>query len=672
RITGVPGINFGYPVVDTDGRVQAVVFAAVSTDWLAGLVDPGVLPAGASVTVLDRRLQLMAHLPSSVGDDDVLSTASAALPGRLAERREGGGIRVTAADGSAWHFTYVPLGGMSLATAPYLLLGLPLDALHAQLAPFVRMQPLMVMVAQAVLALLVWFGVRGLVVQPVRGLVEAASSLAEGVRGVRLPERHRVAELSLMGTAFNHMANQVDGAVRAYRVLSAGNRTLLREHEEQRLLDAMCRVVVEHGSYRYAGVAYVTEAGIQQMAGAGEDEGFTAYLQAHWQTALAHQTPTVRALSSGEPVVQQFMDREAGHGLFQLAASRGLHSGVILPLKVDGRIIGALTVYSSAPDAFAAREMRLLAELADDLSFGIVTARLRERESRADAHLRRVAYFDDATGLPNRVRFLDQLATSVTARRDVAVLVVELFNYWEIATALGHATGHEFLQVVAERLRSRGAEHLARVAQSELAVRVDVSDETAACHFADDLLAALATPALLSSISVDIDATVGVAVGRGDDGERLLQAARLAAREAKKSHARVLLAHPRLDNDWRDRLRLAADLREAIDERHLSIHLQPQVDLRTGEVCGVEALARWRHPEHGVISPAQFIGLAERTGLIRNLTQAILEAVSAQAARHAAAGLHLPIAMNVSARNLHDPAFFRCLKDALETWPQAR
>ncbi|HCO42813.1 MAG TPA: phospholipase, partial [Gammaproteobacteria bacterium] len=103
-----------------------------------------------------------------------------------------------------------------------------------------------------------------------------------------------------------------------------------------------------------------------------------------------------------------------------------------------GRIIGALTVYSTAPDAFAAREMRLLAELADDLSFGIVTARLRERESRADAHLRRVAYFDDATGLPNRVRFLDQLATSVTARRDVAVLVVELFNYWEIATALGH------------------------------------------------------------------------------------------------------------------------------------------------------------------------------------------------------------------------------------------
>ena len=134
----------------------------------------------------------------------------------------------------------------------------------------------------------------------------------------------------------------------------------------------------------------------------------------------------------------------------------------------------------------------------------------------------------------------------------------------------------------------------------------------------------------------------------------------------------MLLAHPELDKEWRERLILAGDLRAAIDMKALQVHVQPQLDLRSGRICGMEALARWRHPLHGDVSPARFIGLAEKTGLIRPLTYAILDGVCELAARHAAAGLLLPIAVNVSTRNLHDPQFVGRIKELLERWPLPR
>ena len=660
RITGVPGINFGYPVRDRDGRLQSVVFAAIGTDWLAELVDRDVLPAGATVTVVDDHLQVLAHFPPGAGSGALLA-ASPILNADIGKHPDGGSFTVLGPHEVEWRYTYVPLGGLTPPDAPYLLLGLPPDALQAQLVPFTRYQLFTVIAALVALAVVAWLVVHRLVLWPTRRLSLAASRLAEGERGVRLPESRHVIELAVMSNAFNRMATQVDGAVRAFQVLSAGNRSLLREYDEERLLQAMCEVVVEEGGYRYAWVAYMTQSGIQQVAGAGDDGGFAAYLQSRWQTVLEHQTPTIRALTSGEPVAQQFLGQGTPQDMYQTAASRGLHAGLVLPLKVDGQVIGCLTIYAGEPDAFLAREQLLLAELADDLSFGIANVRLRQ-----------LAYFDAVTGLPNRGRFLDELATVAGNQRQVAILVVELHNYWEVATALGHACGDEFLQLVAERLRSQEVRQVARLAQSEFVLRLDTADESAACHCADRVLAALAAPAGLSVISVDIEASVGVAVGGAERAERLLQAARLAAREAATGHGRVLLAAPQPDGAWNDRLRLAVDLRAAIDARTVRVQLQPQVDLHSGQVCAMEALARWWHPQHGELAPTRFIGLAERTGLIRGLTRTVLQTVCEQAARRTATGRAVPVAVNVSARSLRDPSFVGQLSEMLERWPLPR
>ena len=678
RITGVPGINFGFPVTGANGEVVAVVFAAIGSRWLAELVDSSTLPGGATLVLLDHDLNELLRHPAQAPDGLVMPVPRAALAALIQRQPLGGSIPVPAAGAAdpSHHYTYLRLGGDVVYDAPYLVLGWPQDELATSLTAITRRQPLVVFGALLLLAALVWQLVNAVVMAPVHRLAVAASRLAGGEQGVRLPAGGRVAELLAMRSAFNHMADRIDGAMRAYAVLSTGNRTLLREQDERSLLEAMCRVGVEAGGYRCAWVAYVTETGIQPMAQAGDDGGFAAHLQARWDTALTHETPTARAIASGEAVVMKDATATpATHDLFQAAASRGLRAGLVLPLRVDGSVIGALTLYSAEADAFNQREVALLSEMADDLSFGIAIARLREREQQAAVRLRHLAYFDAVTGLPNEASFVEH-TTGLAAGSSgcLAVVVVQVQNYWEIAATLGQASGDEFLNDVARRLGAQSPTLLARVAQSEFALLLADADEAAASREANRTLASLALPAQLASVGVDIQATVGIAVGgrRPGDAQRLLQAAKLAAHEAGDGASRVLLAHPDLDKQWRERLILAGDLRAAIDRRALQVHVQPQLDLRSGRICGMEALARWRHPLHGDVSPARFIGLAEKTGLIRPLTYAILDGVCELAARHAAAGLLLPITVNVSTRNLHDPEFVGRVTGLLGRWPLPR
>jgi predicted signal transduction protein with EAL and GGDEF domain/HAMP domain-containing protein len=673
RITGVPSLNFGLPVARANGEVVAVVFASVGTRWLAELVDPATLPDGATLVLLDHRLNELMRYPAQAPDNRVLPVPRAALAASIERQPPGGQLAgdVAADVDRALRYIYLRLGADRLSDSPYLVLGWPADKLATDLNAATLRQPLLVLVALLLLAAVAWLVVNVLVLAPVHRLAHAASRLAEGEHGVRLPAGSRVTELVTMSDAFNHMAHRIDGAMRAYAVLSAGNRTVLREPDEENLLQAMCQVVVEEGGYRCAWVSYLDGAGVKTMASAGNDGGFAAYLQTHWQTALAHRTPTARAMISGQPVMLADSSEPAEHDLFAAASGRGLRSGLVLPLKVDARVIGALTIHAAQTDAFHAHEQALLAETADDLSFGIATARLRRSEAQALARLRQQAYFDAVTGLPNEASFLDQARAVCSGGAELAVLVVRLENYWEIAATLGQVSGDAFLAEVATRLEALAPTLLARVEQSEFALLCSDVDAAAANHQANEVLAALRAPAQLSRIGVDIAATIGIAVGgrRAGDAERLLQAAKLAAHDASRRSQLVLLAHPELDREWRDRLTMAADLRAAIDARQLRVYAQPQLDLRTGAICCMEALARWSRVPGGEVSPGRFIALAEKTGLIRPLTYAILEGVRDLAEAHARAGLVIPIAVNISARNLHDPEFVGRLADLLQRWP---
>ncbi len=677
RITGVPSINFGYSVKDAAGLVQAVAFVAISADWLTSISAPSVLPVGSTVKLLDPRKRLLVRypaLPTALADrpdpsDPLLSEALAARP-------DGGSFASRGLDGEARVYAYTRLGVTAgLDNGPYLVVGMPLGALQTRLDRMSRWQMVGAAAVVMLVAALTWVVLDRRAIAPARRLAVVARRLADGESGVRLDGAGGATEFQAVAHAFDHMAMRTDAAVRALMVLSAGNRVLLRATNEAELLREMCEVAVSVGGYRYAWVAYVVKTGLQQMATAGDDGGFAGYLQTHWDAALAHQTPTARALTSGQPVVLKDAAAElADHDLFEAAANCGLRAGLVLPLRVDGAVQGVLTIYAAQPEAFSAREIKLLSEMADDLSFGISTLRLRERHDRVDAHMRRLAYFDPPTGLPNQAAFLDQLAERrASSGEPPSVLVVDLQNHWELAATLGSACGDEFLRVVAGRLQALSPGLLARVAQSEFALVLWGADEATTRRYAERVLASLRTPANLSAVNADINATVGMAlVGpERDDGQRVLQAARLAAREAQLGSG-GLLAGPELEQQWAERLALVVDLRSAIDAGDLRLHLQPQLDLRSGRICGFEALARWHHPVHGDVPPSRFVPLAERTGLVGPLTYAVLEAAREIAARHAQAGLLLPIAVNISVHNLQDLEFLSRIGEFLGRWPLPR
>lgn len=670
RITGAPGINFGYPILGNDGEVTAVVFAAISTRWLAELVGSAQVPDGTTALLLDHQLGELVRYPAQAADEHVVPVAHAALAA-LIRQQPGGGDLPAAHSGR--RYTYARLGGEQVQDAPYLVLGWPPDALVTSVMA-VTQRLLLPVLGALLLAALSWLALHGVVMRPVRGLAAAASRLARGEHGVRLPDGGRVTELAVMSGAFNHMAQRIDGAMRAYAVLSAGNRTLLHERDEARLLEAMCQVAVEQGGYRYAWVAYATDGAIRKMAEAGQDDGFADYLLANWHTALAHQTPTAQAVTSGLPVVLADAGVAADHALFSAATVRSLRSGLAMPLTVDGQVIGVFTIYAEHAAAFDEREQALLVETADDLSFGIATARLAARKQEAESRLHYLAYFDPATGLPNQTSFLERVDAMMPGGGLVAVLVVQVQNYWEVAATLGQGSGEDYLGDLARRLEALSPTVLARVGPSEFALLLADADEAAANREANRALATLEPMAQLARIGIDIQASVGIAVGgrRPGDAGTLLQAAKLAAREAGDGNNRVRIAHADLDREWRERLTLVADLRSAIDNRQLRAFMQPQLDIRSGRICGLEALARWPHPLRGDVPPGRFIDLAEKTGLIRPLTHAMLQGVCDLAVKYASAGLRLPIAVNVSARNLYDPQFVGQVQALLQRWPLPR
>jgi diguanylate cyclase (GGDEF)-like protein len=278
----------------------------------------------------------------------------------------------------------------------------------------------------------------------------------------------------------------------------------------------------------------------------------------------------------------------------------------------------------------------------------------------------RQALHDGLTGLPNRTLLRDRTGQAIRqADRELvpmALALIDLDRFKEVNDTLGHHHGDQLLVQVGQRLQAalRKVDTVARLGGDEFAVllpRIETAE--GAATVARKLQAALETPFVLEGLSVDVEASIGVALypEHGNDPEELLQHADIAMYVAKDTHAGFLLFDPTLDQHSPRRLALLGELRRAIDQHQLLLHYQPKVDAHTSQVLGVEALVRWQHPTHGLIPPGDFIPLAERTGLIGPLTHYVLDAALQQCHQWRQAGHELPVAVNVSARRLLDLDF---------------
>jgi diguanylate cyclase (GGDEF)-like protein len=303
------------------------------------------------------------------------------------------------------------------------------------------------------------------------------------------------------------------------------------------------------------------------------------------------------------------------------------------------------------------------------LSAAAIKLALGHREGlQVAAETRRLAFTDDLTGLGNRRMLGAHLDSAERTSVPFGLLLIDLDRFKEINDSLGHSAGDDLLRQVGNRFasRCRAGDLLVRLGGDEFAVVVHpVADSSFASEagewnepqdVAEQLLAALDRPMQVGGMSVHIAASIGIAYHSlaAYEADQLLQRADVAMYEAKSSHTRIVVYSAGRDPNSVDRLQTIEDLRDGIKRGEIVCYYQPQIDLQTGRVLGVEALARWEHPLKGTLSPGDFLPLAEGAGLIGSMTVAVLRAALQQCRQWRDDGRQLRMSVNLSPTTLLD------------------
>lgn len=302
----------------------------------------------------------------------------------------------------------------------------------------------------------------------------------------------------------------------------------------------------------------------------------------------------------------------------------------------------------------------------------VVAVRDQRERLRTESKMRALAFSDALTGLPNRARFADLVAahaaTCRTQRSCFAVLLIDLDHFKLVNDTLGHSAGDALLRELAGRLTAIVAARdvVARLGGDEFAVlQAAVTDRHAMATLAKRIIEEIGRPFEIEGCSFNVGASVGIATAPadGDEPELLLRNADLALYKAKADGKGIFRSfEPELDRQAQARRQSEADLRRALHAGEFEVHYQPLVGSRTGRITAAEALVRWRHPERGLVSPAEFIPVAEETGLIGALGGWVLRRACLDAASWPG---QLSVAVNLSPAQFRDPRLLEAVRDAL-------
>ena len=301
-----------------------------------------------------------------------------------------------------------------------------------------------------------------------------------------------------------------------------------------------------------------------------------------------------------------------------------------------------------------------------------------DRMARLSAERDRASRIDLLTDLANRNGLQSRFAELMSPRnrispRSVALLMLDLDRFKQVNDTLGHEVGDQLLVAVARRLADSVPSDavVARLGGDEFAiVAPDIRDAAAACELASRVTASLAEPVRLDGLQIDIAASVGIALypDHGDDFATLMRHADIAMYEAKQHGDAATVYRPDSDHHSPHRLRLLTDFRHTLqvqEGRDITMHYQPQVAMATGEVVGVEALLRWRHPTRGTVDTQELVHAAEHTAVMHLITRRVIDDVVSQVARWSANGIQLRASLNVSSRDLYCDEIVRQLSARL-------
>jgi diguanylate cyclase (GGDEF)-like protein len=450
---------------------------------------------------------------------------------------------------------------------------------------------------------------------------------------------------------------------RALRLLSRCNRLLIHADDESALLKDVCRLVVEAGHYELAWVSLAEQdarKSVRAMAHFGQPAEYLDALNISWADDERGRGPTGTAIRTGEVQICQDLagDPRMAPWRHRIQTS-GFRASAALPLKDTRRTFGALSIYSTETDAFNQEEVELLQELASNLAFGIRSLRSRAGHRAAEEKLAFLAHHDPLTRLPNRLLLRDRFEVAIAgAQRKqgrVAMLFLDLDSFKEINDSLGHEVGDQLLIQVARRLQScvRRTDTVCREGGDEFVVLLTQIDRpSTVSRVAQQILAAMERPFEIGGNPLHMTLSIGISVFPADgiDFETLRRnsdAALFVAKDSGRNTFRFFDEH--MNRAVLDRLQTQARLRVALKEQEFRLHYQPQMRLRDGRITGMEALIRWQRADGELVRPAEFIAVAEQSGLIIPIGEWVLNEACRQAMQWRAAGSpELVLAVNLS------------------------
>ena len=458
---------------------------------------------------------------------------------------------------------------------------------------------------------------------------------------------------------------------RVYAVLSGINTLIARAHGRDELFREACRVAVKDGGFRMAWIGVVDPASerVTPVASDGDVRGFFDTAPLVDKGSTRPKGMAWRAVSEKRPMVSNDVKSDAQTSMKEECRERGINSLAILPLIVGGEGIGVLALYAAEPGFFDEEELKLLVELAGDVSFALDHLQKAEK-------LDYLAYYDALTGLANRTHFHERLTQFIdTAARDggkLAVLILDIDRFRTVNDSLGREAGDELLKQIAQRMKQTATDpdSIARISADRFAiVRPKLTSESdVARHNERKLEECFGAPFQVGETELRIAAKVGIAIypADGADAETLYRNAEAALRKAKATGERTLFYAQEMTERVAEKLSLETKLRRALDNEEFVLHYQPKVELENRRIVGVEALIRWHSPERGLVPPGHFIPLLEETGLILQVGAWAIRRAILDHRHWLRQGIKAPrVAVNVSQIQMRQQDFVEVVSEAV-------